>query len=147
MPIGRDGRGDIAERLRETAEDLVELVGAQLRLTRLELVGDARSLGGKLGKLAVFAPLLIIGYCLLAAAGATTLAARIGWPLALAALGTLHVFIGGWGVVRVSRSLRQVRVLDRSREELERSLQRVGPAVAGALPEPATALPPKDARE
>src|SRR4051812_44264159 len=136
MAIGRDGRGDIADRLREAVEDLVELVTAQLRLTRMELREDARALGGRLGKLALFAPLLVIGYCFLVTAAAYALSARIGLPLALALVGAVHVVVGGWGVLAVSRGLRRVRVLDRSREELERSLQRVGPAVAGSSAAP-----------
>jgi hypothetical protein len=135
MPMGRDSKGDIADRLRETMEDLVELVTAQLRLTRMELLGDARTLGGRLGKLAIFAPLLIVGYVFLAAAGACALASRIGLPAALAAVGAIHVIVGAWGVVRYARSVRRVRMLDRSREELERSVQRVAPAVTGAPPE------------
>jgi hypothetical protein len=135
MSTARDSRSDIADRLRETVEDLVELVTAQLRLTRMELRGDARAVGGKVAKLAVFVPLLVLGYGFLAGAGAWALATRIGLPWALAAVGALHVIAGGWGVVRVARSFREIRVLDRSHDELERSLQRVAPAVTGAPPE------------
>jgi uncharacterized membrane protein YqjE len=135
MSTARDSKGDIADRLRETVEDLVELVTAQLRLTRMELQGDARAVGGRVARLAIYVPLLVLGYGFLAAAGAWALAARIGLPWALAAVGTIHVIAGGWGVARVARSFRQIRVLDRSHDELERSLQRVAPAVTGTPPE------------
>jgi hypothetical protein len=123
--IRRDGKTDIADRLRATAEDLVELVSAQVKLVRLELLGDARTLGGRLARLAVFAPVLVLGYGFLAAAGTCALARPLGWPAALALVGAVQVVAGGLGVWRVSRQLRQVRVMGRSREELERSLDRV----------------------
>jgi len=123
--IRRDGKTDIADRLRATAEDLVELVSAQVKLVRLELLGDARTLGGRLAYLAVFAPLLVLGYGFLAAGGTYALARPLGWPAALSLVGVVQVVAGGLGVWRVSRRLRQVRVMGRSREELERSLDRV----------------------
>ena len=79
---------------------------------------------------AVFLPLAVLGYTFLAGAGIYALASRIGMGWALAAVGGVHLLVGGWGLTRAARSLRQVRMLDRSREELDRSLKAVTPATA-----------------
>jgi hypothetical protein len=141
MGIMKDGRGDIADRLRATAEDLVELVTAQVKLVRLELLADARALGGHLTRLAIFVPLLVLGYGFLAGAAAWGLARLLGLAWALALVGVVHLAAGIWGVARASRALAAVRVLDRSREEVERTIERVAPA-ARPTPE-APRLPAK----
>jgi hypothetical protein len=130
MAFGRDGKSEIAERLRETAEDLMELVSAQVKLIRLELLHDARTLGARLVRFAVFLPLAVLGYGLLAGAGAYALGTQIGLGWALLAVGGVHLAVGAWGLVRAARTLRELRVLDRSGEELERSLKTVSPAPA-----------------
>jgi hypothetical protein len=138
MPFGRDGKSDIAERLRETAEDLMELVAAQVKLTRLELVGDARALGVRLVRVAIFLPLAVLGYGFAAAGGAYALGTRIGFGWSFALVGVIHAAAGGWGLAHAARMFRQVKVLDRSREELDRSIKSVAPALA----EPASVMPP-----
>jgi hypothetical protein len=127
MPTAKDSKTDIAERLRATAEDLVELVTAQVKLARLELLGDARVLAGRVARFAVFVPLVVLGYGFLAAAGASALAAYVGLPWALALVGAVNVAAGAGGMVRAMRALRRVRLLEHSREEIDRSLARVGP--------------------
>lgn len=134
MAIIKDGKSDIADRLRATAEDLVDLVTAQVKLVRVELLADVRAMGVHLARLAIYIPLLVLGYAFLAGAAVWVLAARIGMPLAMALMGALHVLVGIWGMVRASRSIAAVRVLDRSREEAERTLEAVVPAVSPAPP-------------
>jgi len=137
MSIVKDGKpSDIADRIRATAEDLVELVTAQVKLVRLELLGDARALGRRLTRLAIFIPLVILGYAFVAAAGAWALATKLGLIWSLLLFGGVHLGVGIWGLVRAGRSLGEVKVLDRSREEMERSIERV----AAPAP-PARSLP------
>jgi len=137
MAPGRDGKSEIAEKLRATAEDLMELVAAQVKLMRLELVGDARVLGGRLVRVAIFLPFAVLGYAFLAGAGAYALGTRIGFGWSFAVLGLLHGGVGAAGLIHAARAFRQVRMLDRSREELDRSLKSVVPALA----EPAVTPP------
>jgi len=132
MAYGRDGKSDIAEKLRDTAEDLMELVSAQVKLLRLELLGDARVLGARLVRVAIFLPLAVLGWGFLAAAGAWALGARIGLGWSLALFGVVHAAAGGVGLARAARSVRQVKMLDRSRDELERSLKAIAPADGSA---------------
>src|SRR5688572_3820782 len=121
MPMGRDGKSEIAERLRETAEDLMELVAAQVKLIRLELHEDVRNLGTRVARVAVFLPLVLLGYGFVAGAGTYALGTVIGVPWALLSVGAVHLALGAWGMYRATRSLREIKVLDRSREELERT--------------------------
>jgi hypothetical protein len=139
MKFGRDGRSEIAERIRDTAEDLMELVSAQVKLLRLELLGDARLLGARLVRVAIFLPLAVLGWGFLASAGAWALGSRIGLGWSLALFGIAHVTVGGVGLARAARSVRQVKMLDRSRDELERSLKAIAPADDGT---PAVVTPP-----
>lgn len=151
MPVGKESRSsEIAEKLRETAEDLVELVSKQVKLIRLELHGDARALGTRLARLAVFLPVVIIGYTFLAAAGTFALGQVIGLTASFAIVGGVHAVVGTWGLVRATRAVRSVRVLDRSRDELERSLEKVSetvkdpaPAAAAGNSLPAAPRPPR----
>jgi hypothetical protein len=137
MSIVRDGKTtDIADRLRATAEDLVELVTAQVKLVRLELLGDARALGRRLTRLAIYIPVLVLGYAFVVAAAAWALAARLGLGWSLLLFGAVHLVVGIWGVSRAGRALGEVKVLDRSREEIERSIERVA-----APPPPSRSLP------
>jgi hypothetical protein len=132
----RDGKTEIAERLRATAEDLVDLVAAQVKLLRIELLGDARSLSTRLVRVAVFLPLLCIGWAFLAGAGAFALGTVIGFGWSFAVVGLGHAIAGAAGLVVATRALRETRVLDRSRDELTRSLKTV-PAAIAAAPAPA----------
>jgi len=137
MAFGRDGKSEIAERLRETAEDLMELVAAQVKLARLELVGDARALGTRLVRVAIFLPVAVLGYGFAAAGGAYALGTRIGFGWSFALVGVVHAVVGGFGLAHAARTFRQIKMLDRSREELDRSLKSVAPALA----EPAVTPP------
>jgi hypothetical protein len=125
----KDSKTDIAERIRTTAEDLVELVTAQVKLVRLELLADARELGARLTRVAIFVPIALIGYGFVAGAAAWALAGRIGLGWSLLSIGVLHLSAGAWGVARAVRAIRDVKVLDRSREEIERGARRLGPAI------------------
>jgi Flp pilus assembly protein TadB len=119
---------------REAIDDLVGLFSSQLELTRAELRQDARAALQSGLQLLVFVPLLIVGYCLLIAAGVYGLSNLWGvWP-SLVAAGVLHVAVAAFGLMRASRRLAEVRFLDRSGAELEKSVERVSQAIAPASP-------------
>jgi hypothetical protein len=130
----RDAKTEIAERLRATAEDLVDLVAAQVKLLRVELLGDVRSLSTRLVRVAVFLPLLCIGYAFVAGAGAFALGTVIGFGWSFAAIGLVHALAGAAGLIVASRALRETRVLDRSRDELARTLETVPAAITAPAP-------------
>jgi uncharacterized membrane protein YqjE len=126
MNTPRDGRSDIADRLRDMADDLVELVGAQLRLTRLELQGDARAVGARLARLAALAPLVLVGYACVAGALVVVLARPFGLAGSLLIVGVAQLAVGIGACLGAARALRRVRFLDRSREELRSTVAAVG---------------------
>jgi hypothetical protein len=132
--IRGDGKTEIADRLRATAEDLVDLVAAQVKLLRLELLGDARRLSTRLVRVAVFLPLLCIGYAFLAGAGAFALGEVIGFGWSFALIGVTHAAVGAAGLIIATRALRDTRMLDRSRSELARSIETVPAAIAAPAP-------------
>jgi hypothetical protein len=134
MRQSKDGKPEIADRLRATAEDLMDLVAAQVKLLRLELLGDVRSLSTRLLRMAVFLPLLTIGYAFLAGAAAFALGAVIGLGWSFALFGVVHAIAGAVGMIAATRALRETRVLDRSRSELTRSLESVPAAITTPAP-------------
>src|SRR3954462_4063489 len=109
MLMNRFGKNEIGEKLREMAEDLVELVTAQIKLTRLELIGDVRTLGARVGRMAIFGVLLVIGYVFANAAGAWWLAQLIGLPVALAVFAAANLALGGLGLWRVLRGVQTTK--------------------------------------
>jgi len=92
-------------------------------------LADAREFGTRLTRIAIFIPIAVIGYGFLVAAGVWALSARIGLGWSLLAAGALHLGAGVFGLVRALRSVREVKILDRSREELERGARRLAPVV------------------
>ncbi len=105
----REGRIDIANRLRETASDLVELVTGQLKLMRLELLADARAMGARLGRLAICAAVALIGYACLIAALVMALAARLGLAGALVIVGASQILAAAWGITATVQGARRLR--------------------------------------
>lgn len=134
----RDGKGEIADRFRQTAEHLIELTAAQLRLARLELLGAAKSAGVHTAEAMVFGMVLAVGYGCLVAGTALALARSLGTVMSLLLLGGVHIAVAGLGLYRTIRALRRIRMLDRSRDELGRSVDRLANTATqntmGAIP-------------
>jgi hypothetical protein len=112
--MANEGLGD---RLRDMAEDLVALVTAQLKLTRLELLGDARTLGARLARIAICAPLLLLGFGFIMTALVVALAPRLGWIGSLLLVAALNIGVGAWGCYRAVRAVAGFRVLDRTSDD------------------------------
>lgn len=126
--LGRNTTNEIGERIRATAEELVSLVNAQIRLARLELSADAKTLGTRLARMAVFVPLVLLGYAFVMAALVAALRPALGLIGALLLIGGVNLAVGIFGCVRLSGSLRSVRMLDRSRGSIEKSVGEVAAA-------------------
>ena len=93
--IDATGSGRALARL---AEAVGKLVGDHLRLSRLELVDDARAMALQIGVIACFSLVLVVGYALLCGAIAI-LAGRWmtpagGWIL----VGGINIVVGGFGL-------------------------------------------------
>jgi hypothetical protein len=73
------------------------LLGTQLRLFRLEMVGQDHPALERVGALVIAGPLLLVGYAFVLASLIRYLAIRIGWGVGLLLVGPIHLALGVWG--------------------------------------------------
>jgi hypothetical protein len=73
------------------------LLGTQLRLFRLEMVGQDHPALEHVGALVIAGPLLLVGYAFVLASLIRYLAIRIGWGVGLLLIGLIHLALGAWG--------------------------------------------------
>lgn len=120
---------------RDAAEDLVDLVSAQIRLARLEVSADLRQGLMSFGRIALFLPPLVVGYAFAMAALAALLGAYLPRAVALAALAALQLLVAGLGISWALAALRRVRGLTRAADEIADGAQRTVAMVrAGSRP-------------
>ena len=110
---------------KDAAGDLLDLIGAQIRLVRAELSGEVRAGLSRMARVALFAPIVLAGYAFAMAALAAVLAPYWGWPLALAAVAALQLLVGGAGVLWSVRRLSRVRLLQRSADGVAETVRRL----------------------
>jgi len=110
---------------KDAAGDLLDLVGAQIRLVRAELSAELRTSLTRILSVAVFAPVMVVGYAFGMAALAAALAPYWGWPLALLALCGLQVVAAATGGLLALRRLARVRLLHRTAEEVSETVRRI----------------------
>jgi uncharacterized membrane protein YqjE len=115
----------LASVAKDAAGDLLDLLGAQIRLVRAELSGEVRAGLSRLARVALFAPIVIVGYAFGMAALAALLAPEWGWPLSLAALAGFQLLVGVWGVMWSLRRLARVRLLHRTADEAAETVRRI----------------------
>ena len=113
------GLGPLVARL---TEGLTRLVSQHLTLARAELVEDARMVGADLARLAAFVPFVLVGYGFLCAALAVALAKWLGIAGSLALVGGLNLVGGIMGITRSAARLKAHRVMDETKNELNRSV-------------------------
>ena len=119
--ITAEGDAHLTDRLRDTADGLVDLVRAQIKLVRLELLDDARAVSTRLLRLLGFGLALVCGWGFLNAAGAVALSRHLGLTGALLVVGAGNIVLGLGGCLQGMRAFRRIRLLDRSRGELARN--------------------------
>jgi hypothetical protein len=76
------------------------LLATQLKLFRLEVVGQDHPLLVRIGALLVFGPFLLVGYAFAWAGWLRLLAIRVGWGVGLLLFGLVHLAVGAWGLRR-----------------------------------------------
>jgi hypothetical protein len=132
-PPARSPQGSsLVEAAKNAAEDLVDLVTAQVKLARLELTSDLHKIFKRSLRVVLFLPPLLVGYAFGMAAAASWLSRYWGWPLALAAVAAIQIVVGGIGVYRSVAALARVRVLERAGTEAADTVQRTLAAVSAA---------------
>jgi hypothetical protein len=117
--------------LAEVADGLGRLLSEHALLAKAELARDARVYGVQLGKVAVFAPLAVVGYALVCGAAALALARWMGLVGALALVGGVNLVVGAVGLALVARRLEQQEPLQQTLREVQRSATVLAPALNG----------------
>ncbi len=88
-----------ASRARGTLR-IKRLLTTQLKLVRLEVIGQDHPFLVRAGALLLCGPILLVGYAFALAAAVRLLAIRIGWSAGLLLVGIVHLAIGLWGMRR-----------------------------------------------
>jgi uncharacterized membrane protein YqjE len=111
----------LGNQLRELVDAFSELVAQHVRLAQLELKEDARFVGLRVGLIAAFAPLLLVGYSFLCIALALTLRRVMRDELAFLLVGVTNLVIAGIGIGVAGQQLSTRKVMHATVEELQSS--------------------------
>jgi hypothetical protein len=111
---------------RETADALGRLTVQHLRLARLEIKADLRSMGLQAGLIAVLAALTTVGYGLTMVGLATILDGGSPGGIPLLVIGLVHVVGAGLGIVITVLRLRRLRPMNATAGEVKESLAPLG---------------------
>lgn len=113
--------------LRELVDAFSELVAQHVRLARLEVKEDAKFIGARVGVIAAFAPLILVGYSFLCIALALWLGNRMGPELAFVLVGVLNLVVAGVGIAVAARQLQNRKLMNATVVELQSSTALVMP--------------------
>jgi uncharacterized membrane protein YqjE len=108
-PAQAAGVTDLVGRL---VDGLGQLLAQHVALARLELGEEARSLSRALGTLALFTPLLVVGYAMLCFGLAFALARWLSVSGAVLLVGAANLVVGGAGLWTVRKALLRPRLQD-----------------------------------
>ncbi len=121
----------LGNEVRELVDAFSELVTQHVRLAQLELKQDARFVGLRVGVIAAFAPLILVGYSFLCIALALALRRYVGDELAFVLVGVLNLLISGIGIAVAGRQLSNHKMMNASQLELQTSTAIVLPQRQG----------------
>ena len=107
--------------LRELVDAFSELVAQHVRLARLEVKEDARFIGIRVGVIAVFTPLILVGYGFVCIALALVLKRALGEEWAFLLVGVLNLIASGIGIAIAANQLAKRKMLNATVQELETS--------------------------
>ena len=107
--------------LRELVDAFSDLVAQHVRLARMEVKQDARFVGVRIGVIAAFAPLILVGYSFLCIALALGMRRWMGEELAFVLVGVLNLVIAGVGIAIAGRQLAKHKVMNATLLEFQSS--------------------------
>jgi hypothetical protein len=128
----RDKTDGMVGLARETADALGRLTVQHLRLARLEIKADLRTMGLQAGVIVVLAALATVGYGLTMAGLAMVADGGATGGIPLLIIGSVHVVAAGGGILIALRRLRRLRLMNATADEVNQSLAPLG---IGAAPE------------
>ena len=142
----KNGEQDKAEGViglaRETADALGQLTVQHLRLARLEIKADLRTMGLQAGLIAVLVALAIVGYGLTMAGLAVILDGGSTGGIPLLIIGIVHVVAAGVGILIAVVRLRRMRLMNTTATEVNQSLAPLGLGTATKPPAARTGANP-----
>ena len=132
-PLAR-GRGDrppsLVEVAKDAADNLLDLLTAQIKLARLELSADLGTALRQVVRLALFIPPLVVGYAFAMAAAASWLGDMWGRTAGLAAVAGFQIAAAGIGLLSSVAALKRARLLQRAGADMANGVQRTIAAVS-----------------
>ena len=114
----------------DTAEELADLLAAQIKLAHLELSLDLRLALKRVARIALFIPPLVVGYAFAMAALASLLTTYWGRLAALGSVAGLQIVVAGIGLRRTLSALRRTPILERTGADVTGSVQRTMAALS-----------------
>lgn len=117
----------VTENVRTLVQSLSELLDGHLRLFKLELAEDAKVVGIEVGKVAVLAPLLLVGYGFVCVALALFLRRFIAADLAFLAVGVLNLAVAAVGIGLAVLKLKKRQWLGGTAHEVSASVALLTP--------------------
>jgi uncharacterized membrane protein YqjE len=103
------GVTDLVARL---VDGLGLLIAQHVALARIELGEEARSVSRTLGTLALFTPLVVVGYAMLCFGVAFAISPLLSVPGAVLLVGGVNLVAGGFGLWRVIQVLKRPHLED-----------------------------------
>lgn len=127
MKDGHEERPDgIIALARETVDALGKLTMQHLRLARLEMRADLRTMGSQAALIALLTAVGVVGYGLLMAGIAVALGRGWNEGLPFLLIGSGHIVAAGVGIWVAIARLRRIRPMNATADEVTRSLAPLG---------------------
>lgn len=117
---------------RQTLESFVDLVGAQVRLAKTELAVDSKTFITRGAQLALFAPLLVVGYFFACAALTAILAPAVGWAAALGIIAAANLLVGCIGCAVMWTRFKRVDPVNQTIASVGKSVRQIETALHGS---------------
>lgn len=130
MPRKSTGLTSFGDVAKGAAEDLLDLVAAQIQLARLEVSAEVRRTLKRALRLALFLPPLFVGYAFAMAVLASWLGAYWGRLAALGAVAALQIVVAGIGIPLSLAPLGPTRILERAGTDIAANVRRTIAAVS-----------------
>jgi len=122
----------LSDLAKDALDDFVDVLASQFRLFRVEMAADVSDAAKGIGRIAIFLPIIAVGYIFAVTGLALWLSRWTGAPMAFAGVGAIHLAVGGVGaIVSVSR-LKRVTVLPRTDFQISRTLVGIKDGMSGA---------------
>ncbi len=113
---------NISDLAKDALDDFIDVLASQFRLFRVEVAADVSDAARDVGRIAVFLPIIALGYVFAMTGLAFWLSRWIGMPMAFAGLGLLQLVGGALGVGLSVVRIRRMRVLHKTNVQVTNTI-------------------------